>query len=165
MLGGVVKAGVLKETWPGETRVALVPGVLGALAKAGIELAVEAGAGEAAGFPDGLYAEKGAVVCRRDDVLSTATLLLSVRSFAGAHDRAALERLGPQHVLVGFLDPLQQPEAVKTLAARGLTAFALDLMPRITRAQKMDILELAGNCSGYQAVVVAAVRRCRRCSR
>jgi NAD/NADP transhydrogenase alpha subunit len=96
MLSGVVKAGVLKETWPGETRVALVPGVLGALAKAGIELAVESGAGEAAGFPDGLYAEKGAVVGRRDDVLSTATLLLSVRSFAGAHDRGH-RRLGPQH--------------------------------------------------------------------
>ena len=158
MLGGVVKAGVLKETWPGETRVALVPGVLGALAKAGIELAVEAGAGEAAGFPDGLYAEKGAAVGRRDDVLSTATLLLSVRSFAGAHDRAALERLGPQHVLVGFLDPLQQPEAVKTLAARGLTAFALELMPRITRAQSMDALSSTATMAGYKAVLLAADR-------
>ena len=120
--------------------MALVPGVLGALAKAGIELAIESGAGEAAGFPDGLYAEKGAVVGRRDEVLSSATLLLSVRSFAGAHDRAAIERLGAQHVLVGFLDPLQQPEAVKTLAARGLTSFALELVPRISRAQSMDAL-------------------------
>jgi NAD(P) transhydrogenase subunit alpha len=153
-----VKAGVLKETWPGETRVALVPGVLGALAKAGIELAVESGAGEAAGFPDGLYAEKGAVVGRRDDVLSAATLLLSVRSFAGAHDRAAIERLGPQHVLVGFLDPLQQPEAVTTLAARGLTSFALELVPRISRAQSMDALSSTATMVGYKAVLLAADR-------
>jgi H+-translocating NAD(P) transhydrogenase subunit alpha len=158
MLGGVVKAGVLKETWPGETRVALVPGVLGALAKAGIELAVESGAGEAAGFPDGLYAEKGAVVGRRDDVLSTVTLLLSVRSFAGAHDRAAIERLGPQHVLAGFLDPLQQPEAVKTLAARGVTSFALELVPRISRAQSMDALSSTATMVGYKAVLLAADR-------
>jgi NAD(P) transhydrogenase subunit alpha len=158
MVGGVVKAGVLKETWPGETRVALVPGVLGALAKAGIELAIEAGAGEAAGFPDALYAEKGALLGRRDEVLSTATLLLSVRSFAGAHDRAAIERLGPQQVLVGFLDPLQQPEAVKTLAARGITSFALELVPRISRAQSMDALSSTATMVGYKAVLLAADR-------
>jgi NAD(P) transhydrogenase subunit alpha len=158
MVGGVVKAGVLKETWPGETRVALVPGVLGALAKAGIELAIESGAGEAAGFPDGLYAEKGALVGHRDGVLSTATLLLSVRSFAGAHDRAAIERLGPQQVLVGFLDPLQQPEAVKTLAARGITSFALELVPRISRAQGMDALSSTATMVGYKAVLLAADR-------
>jgi len=153
-----MKAGVLKETWPGETRVAVVPGVLGALAKAGIELVVEAGAGEAAGFPDGLYFEKGATVARREDVLAAATLLLSVRSFAGAHDAAAIERLGPQHVLVGFLDPLQQPEAAKALAARGLTSFALELVPRISRAQSMDALSSTATMVGYKAVLLAADR-------
>jgi len=157
-VGGVVKAGVLKETWPGETRVALVPGVLGGLAKAGIEAMVESGAGEAAGFPDALYAEKGATVAGRDQVLQTAALLLSVRSFAGAHDRSALERLGPQHVLVGFLDPLQQPEAVKALAARGLTSFALELVPRISRAQSMDALSSTATMVGYKAVLLAADR-------
>jgi proton-translocating NAD(P)+ transhydrogenase subunit alpha len=101
-----MKAGVLKETWPGETRVAVVPGVLAALAKAGIELVVEAGAGEAAGFPDAQYRDKGASVTSRDEVLAAASLLLSVRSFAGAHDAAAIARLEPHHVLVGLLDPL-----------------------------------------------------------
>jgi NAD(P) transhydrogenase subunit alpha len=156
--GVVVKAGVLKETWPGETRVALVPGVVGAPAKAGIETLVESGAGEAAGFLDSLYAEKGATVAGRDEVLQQAALLLSVRSFAGAHDRPALDQLGPQHVLVGFLDPLQQPEAVKTLAARGLTSFALELVPRISRAQSMDALSSTATMVGYKAVLLAADR-------
>jgi NAD(P) transhydrogenase subunit alpha len=153
-----MKAGVLKETWPGETRVAVVPGVVAALAKAGIEILIEAGAGEAAGFPDALYKDKGATVSGRDEVLAAAGLVLSVRSFAGAHDRAAIEKLGPAHVLVGFLDPLQQPEAVKALAARGLTSFALELVPRISRAQSMDALSSTATMVGYKAVLLAADR-------
>ena len=153
-----MKAGVLKETWPGETRVALVPGVATALAKAGIEVLIEKDAGAAAGFPDALYAEKGASVGRREDVLSAATLLLSVRSFAGAHDQAAIGRLEPRHVLVGFLDPLQRPEAVKQLAARGVTSFALELVPRISRAQSMDALSSTATMVGYKAVLLAADR-------
>jgi NAD(P) transhydrogenase subunit alpha len=153
-----MKAGVLKETWPGETRVAVVPGVVTALAKAGIELVVESGAGDAAGFPDAQYAEKGALLARRDEVLAGATLLLSVRSFAGAHDEEAVERLAPRHVLVGLLDPLQRPEAVKRLAARGATSFALELLPRISRAQSMDALSSTATMVGYKAVLVAADR-------
>jgi NAD(P) transhydrogenase subunit alpha len=153
-----MKAGVLKETAPGETRVALVPGVATALSKAGIELMLESGAGEAAGFPDALYAEKGVSVGRREDVLAAATLLLSVRSFAGAHDKDAIARLEPRHVLVGFLDPLQRPEAVKQLAARGVTSFALELVPRISRAQSMDALSSTATMVGYKAVLLAADR-------
>ena len=153
-----MKAGVLKETWPGETRVAVVPGVATALAKAGIEVLIEAGAGAAAGFPDALYAEKGASVGRREDVLSAATLLLSVRSFAGAHDQEAIGRLEPRHVLVGFLDPLQRPEGPKQLAARGVTSFALELVPRISRAQSMDALSSTATMVGYKAVLLAADR-------
>jgi NAD(P) transhydrogenase subunit alpha len=153
-----MKAGVLKETWPGETRVAVVPGVVTTLAKAGIELLIESGAGDAAGFPDAQYAEKGAVMTGRDQVLAGASLLLSVRSFAGAHDREALARLEPRHVLVGFLDPLQQPEAAKQLAARGITSFALELVPRISRAQSMDALSSTATMVGYKAVLVAAGR-------
>ena len=153
-----MKAGVLKETWPGETRVALVPGVVPALAKSGIEVVIESGAGALAGFPDALYAEKGATLGSRDDVLAGAALVLSVRSFAGAHDRTAIERLGPQHVLVGFLDPLQQPEGAKALAARGLTSFALELVPRISRAQSMDALSSTATMVGYKAVLLAADR-------
>jgi len=153
-----MKAGVLKETWPGETRVAIVPGVVGSLAKAGVEILIESGAGEAAGFPDAQYVEKGAAVVGRDEVLAGASLLLSVRSFAGAHDREAIARLEPRHVLVGFLDPLQRPEAVKEIAARGVTSFALELVPRISRAQSMDALSSTATMVGYKAVLLAADR-------
>lgn len=153
-----MKAGVLKETWPGETRVAVVPGVLQALAKAGVEVLVEAGAGEAAGFPDGLYRDKGASVLSRAEVLAGAPLVLSVRSFAGAHDQDAIARLGSDHVLVGLLDPLQRPEAASQLAARGVTSFALELVPRISRAQSMDALSSTATMVGYKAVLLAADR-------
>src|SRR5512139_2326210 len=103
-----MKAGVLKETWPGETRVALVPGVLASLAKAGVEVLVEAGAGEAAGYPDASFAGKGATVASREAVLADARLLLTVRSLAASHDTAVVARLGKDHVVVGFLDPLQR---------------------------------------------------------
>jgi H+-translocating NAD(P) transhydrogenase subunit alpha len=151
-----MKAGVLKETWPGETRVALVPGVVPALAKAGVEVAVEAGAGDAAGFPDGAYAENGAHVASRDEILADAVLLLSVRSFSGGQDGDALARLQPRHVLIGFLDPLQRPEGARSLAARGVTSFALELVPRISRAQSMDALSSTATMVGYRAVLLAA---------
>ena len=151
-----MKAGVLKETWPGETRVAVVPGVVPALVKAGVDVVVEAGAGEAAGFPDAGYAEKGAALAGRDEVLAGATLLLAVRSFSGGHDEEAIARLGPDHVVIGFLDPLQRPEGARTLAARGAVSFALELVPRISRAQSMDVLSSTATMVGYKAVLLAA---------
>jgi H+-translocating NAD(P) transhydrogenase subunit alpha len=151
-----MKAGVLKETWPGETRVALVPGVLASLAKAGVEVLVEAGAGEAAGYPDAAFAEKGATVDSREAVLSGARLLLTVRSLAASHDAAVVSRLGRDHVVVGFLDPLQRAEGLGPLVATGATAFALELLPRITRAQSMDALSSTATIVGYKAVLVAA---------
>jgi NAD(P) transhydrogenase subunit alpha len=151
-----MKAGVLKETWPGEARVALVPGALPALAKAGVELVVEAGAGEAAGYLDAQFAEKGARVGSRDEVLAEAQLLLSVRSLAGGHDSDAIGRLGRQHVVVGFLDPLQRPRELQALIASGATSFAVELLPRITRAQSMDALSSMATIVGYKAVLLAA---------
>ena len=151
-----MKAGVLKETWPGETRVAVVPGVLQPLAKAGIELIVESGCGEAAGYLDASYVEKGARVGSRDAVLAEAQLLLSVRSFAGGHDFGAIAKLGRQHVVVGFLDPLQRAEGLKPLVASGATSFAVELVPRITRAQSMDALSSTATIVGYKAVLLAA---------
>jgi NAD(P) transhydrogenase subunit alpha len=151
-----MKAGVLKETWPGEARVAAVPASLPTLAKAGVELLVESGAGLPAGFPDARYSEKGAVVGSRDDVLSSAKLLLSVRSLAGGHDAEAISRLSSSHVVVGFLEPLRLPEGARTLAARGVTSFSLDLLPRITRAQSMDALSSTATIVGYKAVILAA---------
>ena len=151
-----MKAGVLKETWPGETRVALVPGVVPALVKAGIEVLIESGAGDAAGFPDTRFAEKGAGLATRDQVLADASLLLSVRSFSGGQDADAISRLQPRHVVIGFLDPLQRPEGAKSLAARGVTSFALELVPRISRAQGMDALSSTATMVGYKAVLLAA---------
>ncbi|MGE5125309.1 MAG: Re/Si-specific NAD(P)(+) transhydrogenase subunit alpha [Betaproteobacteria bacterium] len=151
-----MKAGVLKETWPGETRVATVPGSVPALLKAGVELTVESGAGQAAGYPDALYAEKGARLATREAVLAEARLLLSVRSFAGGHDAQAVGRLGREHVVVGLLDPLQKPAGLAPLAKSGATCFALELLPRITRAQAMDALSSTATIVGYKAVLLAA---------
>jgi NAD(P) transhydrogenase subunit alpha len=151
-----MKAGVLKETWPGETRVAVVPGVVPTLAKAGLEVLVEAGAGEAAGYLDARYAEKGARVVSREAVLVEARLLLSVRSFAGGHDASAIARLGKDHVVVGLLDPLQAAGALRPLVESGATSFALELLPRITRAQGMDALSSTATIVGYKAVLLAA---------
>jgi NAD(P) transhydrogenase subunit alpha len=151
-----MKAGVLKETWPGETRVAVVPGIVASLAKAGIEVLVEAGAGEAAGYPDAQFTEKGAAVATREAVLSGSRLLLTVRSLAGSHDAALVGSLGKDHVVVGFLDPLQRAEGLKALVATGATSFALELLPRITRAQSMDALSSTATIVGYKAVLLAA---------
>jgi NAD(P) transhydrogenase subunit alpha len=151
-----MKAGVLKETWPGEARVAVVPGVVQSLAKIGVELTLEAGAGERAGYPDALYLEKGARVASRDAVLGEAQLLLSVRSLSGSRDQEAIARLGKGHVVVGFLDPLQNAEGLKALVASGATSFALELLPRITRAQSMDALSSTATIVGYKAVLLAA---------
>jgi len=151
-----MKAGVLKETWPGERRVAVVPASVPALAKAGVEVIVESGAGDEAGYRDAEYKDKGAALGSRDEVLGTAQLLLSVRSLSGAHDQAAVGRLGASHVVVGFLDPLRLPDGVKSIAARGATAFSLELLPRITRAQSMDALSSTATVVGYKAVLLAA---------
>ncbi|HXK11581.1 MAG TPA: NAD(P) transhydrogenase subunit alpha [Vicinamibacteria bacterium] len=151
-----MKAGALKETWPGETRVAVVPAVVPALVKAGLEVVLESGAGAAAGFPDPEYSGKGAALGGRDQILAEATLLLGVRSFSGAQDADAIARLQPRHVVVGFLDPLQRPEGARALAARGVTSFALELLPRISRAQGMDALSSTATMVGYKAVLLAA---------
>jgi NAD(P) transhydrogenase subunit alpha len=151
-----MKAGVLKETWPGEARVAVVPTAVAALKRAGVEVVVESGAGMGAGFPDAEYQEKGATLGGRDEVLSSARLLLSVRSLSAGRDREAIDRLGPDHVVIGFLDPLGSPAGIETLAARGATAFSVEMLPRITRAQSMDALSSTATVVGYKAVLLAA---------
>ncbi|MCG6920447.1 MAG: NAD(P) transhydrogenase subunit alpha [Acidobacteria bacterium] len=151
-----MKAGVLKETWPGERRVAVVPAALAALERAGVEVAIESGAGVAAGFTDAEFSVKGASVVGREDILSSCPLLLSVRSLAGGHDAEAIGRLGPDSVVVGFLDPLGSPNGVKALAERGATAFSVEMLPRITRAQSMDALSSTATVVGYKAVLLAA---------
>jgi proton-translocating NAD(P)+ transhydrogenase subunit alpha len=152
-------AGVLKETSPGERRVAVVPSAFPLLAKAGVEVVIESGAGAAAGFPDGAFKDKGArIASSRSEVLEAARVLLQVRPLASAAGApgGGLEGMGPDHVLVGLLDPLGAPAGIQTVAARGMTAFALELIPRITRAQAMDVLSSSATITGYKAVLLAA---------
>jgi NAD(P) transhydrogenase subunit alpha len=151
-------AGVPKEAFPGERRVSIVPAAVPSLDALGLGVVVEAGAGEAAGFPDRLYAEKGARLAARAEVFATADVLLAVRSFASSHIAPPpdLAPLRAGQVVVGFLDPIGALEGVAALAARGVTAFALDLIPRISRAQAMDALSSVATVIGYKAVLLAA---------
>jgi proton-translocating NAD(P)+ transhydrogenase subunit alpha len=152
-------AGVAKESFPGERRVALVPAVLGSLKKAGIEVVLETGAGDAAGFPDEALAEKGArILASRDEVFAAADAILGVRSLGGRADGPPpeLALLRRDQVVVGLLDPLGAPAGIRDIAGRGATAFALELIPRITRAQSMDVLSSMATVAGYKAVLLAA---------
>jgi NAD(P) transhydrogenase subunit alpha len=151
--------GVPREGYPGERRVALVPGVIPNLVKAGLEIVVEAGAGAAAGYPDAEYGARGAkILPGRAEVFAAADIIVQVLCH-GANDKTgkddlALLRRG--QVLVGFLRPLGSVETVRDLADRGATSLAVELIPRITRAQSMDALSSMATISGYKAVVVAA---------
>ena len=151
--------GVPKETFPGERRVALIPASILALTKAGHEVLIEANAGLTAGFPDADYQEKGARIAhQRADVFGSAEVILQVRGL-GANPkagRADLNSFRRDQVLIGFLDPLTAPQAAKDLAQRGVTAFAPELLPRITRAQSMDVLSSMATVAGYKAVLLAA---------
>ncbi len=151
--------GVPKETYPGERRVALVPGVVPALTKSGLDVHVESGAGADAGFPDSQYVEQGAKIAPgRADLLSGADVLLYVRGLGANADAGAadLESLSSGQSVIGLLDPLGAPEAARRLAEAGVTAFALELMPRISRAQSMDVLSSMATVAGYKAVLLAA---------
>ncbi len=150
--------GVPRETFPGETRVALVPASIPALAKAGIEVRTQAGAGQAAGFPDSLYVDKGAKIVPTRDEVFAADVILQVRA-AGANPQegnADLPRLGQGKIVIGLCDPLGQPHANREFAASGATLFGLELLPRITRAQVMDVLSSQATIAGYRAVLLAA---------
>ncbi len=151
--------GIPKETFPGEKRVAIIPATLTALGKAGLKVKIEAGAGVAAGFPDDVYKEKGAeVVATRADLFAGSDAIIMVRA-GGANPeagRADLPLLRRGQALIGSLDPLSVPAPLKELAATGATVFAMELMPRITRAQSMDVLSSMASIAGYKAVLLAA---------
>jgi len=151
--------GVPKESFPGERRVALVPASIPVLLKAKCEVVMEAGAGLSAGYTDAAYAEKGAkLVPTRAEVFSAADAVLQVLCH-GANDRTGREDLPlmrPAQVLIGFLRALGSLQTVQEIAARGVSAFAIELMPRITRSQNMDALSAMGTVCGYKAVLIAA---------
>ena len=151
--------GVPRETYPGERRVALVPAVIPTLAKAGLEVVVEAGAGVEAGYADGDYTSKGGkILPSRADVFRTADIIVQVLCY-GSNDKTGrddvpLYRQG--QALIGFLRPLGSVETVTEIAGKGVTAFSVELMPRTTRAQSMDALSSMATISGYKAVLIAA---------
>ena len=154
-----MKIAVLGETLVGERRVALVPESVGKLIKAGMTVGVEAGAGDAAGFADEAFTAAGARVTADPDALvADADVVLKVNAPAtgedGRRNEAAQLRSGT--VLVCNLVPARHQAAVRALAERGVTAYATDLIPRITRAQSMDTLSSMANIAGYKAVLIAA---------
>jgi len=138
----------VRETAPGERRVALVPETAGKLAAAGFELVVEPGAGDAASFDDAAYAAAGVTVGSPWE----ADAVVKVRK----PDDAEVARLRDGQLLVGFLDPIADREGVERLAARGVIAFAMESIPRITRAQPMDALSSQATVGGYKAALLAA---------
>ncbi len=150
---------VPKETFAGERRVALVPAAGKGLSRMGAELVVEAGAGVEAGFPDRLYEEAGArVVSSRDELFQQADVIVQVRAAAANPDHGAadLGRLREKQFLIAQCDPLSEPQAMQGVADRGAVVFSLELVPRITRAQSMDVLSSMATIAGYKAVLIAA---------
>lgn len=142
--------GVPKETTANERRVALVPDLVPKLVKAGHEVMLQPGAGAAAGFPDAVYAEKGTRL--ESDVLAAADVVLKVQPPSG--EETARMKAGA--TLISFLQPFSNAAGIQALAERQVTAFAMELMPRITRAQSMDALSAMSTVAGYKAVLIAA---------
>jgi H+-translocating NAD(P) transhydrogenase subunit alpha len=151
--------GVPVESFPGEQRVAIVPSSIPNLSKIGLEVVVERGAGEKAGFTDTSYQDQGARILNdRSEIFSSADLLAQARWF-GANSYSIysdLELLHSGQIMLGLFNPLGTPEVAQELAARNVTSFALELLPRITRAQPMDALSSMGTIAGYKAVLLAA---------
>jgi H+-translocating NAD(P) transhydrogenase subunit alpha len=160
IFGGVfMKVGVTKESFPGERRVAISPASLPVLIKSGIDVIVETGAGELAGYPDSSYVNKGAtIVSSRADVFA-ADAIAQVRAAGenlakGADD---LRYMRPGQWIIASCDALSSRESVEAIAKTGASLFALELIPRITRAQSMDILSSQATIAGYRAVLTAAM--------
>jgi H+-translocating NAD(P) transhydrogenase subunit alpha len=147
-----MKVSVVKETAPGERRVALVPEAVVKLRAAGLDVLVESGAGEGAWLTDDAYAEAGAGIVSRADALGADAVLM-----VGRPNESAIAALRPGQVVIGFLSPLTDPDLVRSLADAGVTAVSIDMIPRtLPRAQPMDALSSQANIAGYKAALVAA---------
>lgn len=153
-----IVVGVPKETFPGERRVALVPASVPPLIKSGFEVLVEQGAGAESGFSDQAYGDRGAAIAAGRSEVFRADCLLQVRACganpaAGAADLALLR---PDQTVIAFCEPLSAPQAARDAAGRGIALFAMELVPRISRAQTMDALSSMATVAGYRAVLLAA---------
>jgi NAD(P) transhydrogenase subunit alpha len=150
-----MRIAVPAETAPGETRVALIPRSAAQLIGLGAGVAVQAGAGEAAGFADAAYREAGAEIeADRGRLLSSGDITVVVRR----PEPTDLKRLGESSIIVGLLDPGGEPEPVRILIERRVTSFRLETLPRISRAQDMDVLSSMATIAGYHAAILAAYR-------
>jgi NAD(P) transhydrogenase subunit alpha len=151
--------GVPKEIYPGDRRVALVPVVIPTLTKAGFEVHIQSGAGLEAGYPDSQYVDKGAkIVADRAAIFAAADIIVQLLCY-GANDingKQDLPLFRRDQILVGFLRPFGSKDVVEEIAHSGVTAFAIELMPRSTRAQSMDALSSLATAAGYEAVLRAA---------
>lgn len=153
--------GVVKETFPGERRVALVPDHVPPYKKKGFEVVVESGAGAEAGYLDSAYEAKGAeVLPARDAVFAKADIIVQVRTYGANPEagKADLDLMKEGQLIVGASEPLSRPDLVQELAAKKVNSFGLELIPRTTRAQAMDILSSMATVAGYRAVLWAAER-------
>ena len=149
-----MRIAVPREQQQGEARVALAPESVKKLVAAGAEVGIETGAGIRAGFPDADYQTAGASLMSRADLLPKADILACVNR----PEEADFAKLKPGAVIIGFLKPLDEPAALEPIVARKLTAFAMELVPRSTRAQSMDALSSMATVAGYKAVLIAAAR-------
>ncbi len=152
-------AGIVKETFPREKRVALVPANVPQFQKFGLDIIIEKEAGIAAGYPDSAYEAKGVRIAgSRAEVFSAADIMLFVRGLGANPDagKSDLELMRKGQVFVGLFEPLSEPNSIKSLAEKGVSAFSMELMPRITRAQSMDTLSSMATVAGYRAVLLAA---------
>jgi NAD(P) transhydrogenase subunit alpha len=148
-----MKVAVVKESAPGERRVALVPETVPRLTQAGLDVLVEQGAGDGAWFPDSAYSEAGASIVKTDDLYATADVILTVTR----PDETQVGKLRAGQMVFGMLSPLIDPALAATLAGKGVTAVSLDGLPRtLTRTQAMDALSSQANVAGYKAALIAA---------
>jgi H+-translocating NAD(P) transhydrogenase subunit alpha len=152
--------GIVRETFPQERRVALVPRQCEALRKSGLDVIVEQSAGVEAGFPDELYVARGARIGSREQVLGEADIVAQVRCLGANPEvgRRDLPLLRPGQILIGFGEPLTALNECSELAQAGVSLLAMELIPRITRAQSMDALSSMATISGYRAVLIGATQ-------
>ena len=148
-----MQIGVVKETWPGEVRTSMVPANVAKLVRTGFSIVIEKNAGEASGFADTAYDEAGARIERdRGAILGSSQVLLGVRKF----ELAELDSIKKDTICISFLDPYNEKQLVEAMATGGLTAISMEMVPRSTRAQKMDALSSQANLAGYVTVIQAA---------
>ena len=159
MGGGLAKSvGVLRETFPGERCVAIVPRSVDVLAKAGLSVSVEPGAGQSAGYTDDQYLARGAKLASRAEIFNAADVIAQFRSLGAnpENGRADLAKFRAGQIVLGLGEPLTASRENSDLASAGVSFFALELIPRITRAQSMDVLSSLATISGYESVLLAA---------